>query len=342
MSVRRHAARLATVGVMLGGLVAAGASPALADGDRVETRSADSFTADGSPRGVAVEVRKRTDGCVLLRTAVGLRLDGVRPDQVQVQVNAGGQWVPVGVSGGGGAVNTAPTSPADPRLCKGKSITVRYRVAFLAGAPGGRLTVVGEATNAFGRLLGRDAVASRVVGGEPTASPSPSRKPSPTPTPSASAVATEPSGAADTTSPVAAALDPAAGSPVAAADESSGGSPIMWFGIALVLVGIALIVLLVRRNRTDKVDDHAAGYPEVPLPRNPGGTTYRSGTPAGQVYGQQPTPPTPGVYGAAPTPRPTGNVYGGPAAGQPGPQPGGEPPTAAGGDATSVMPRLPG
>ncbi|MFC4148214.1 hypothetical protein ACFO0M_18330 [Micromonospora mangrovi] len=345
MSVRRRVARLATVSVLLGGLVVVGASPALADGDRVEVRAAGSFTAGGAPGGVAVEVRKRTDGCVLLRTALGLRLDGVRPDQVQVQVNVAGQWFPVGVSGGGGTVNSARTSPANPALCKGKSITVRYRVAFVAGAPGGRLTVVGEATNAVGRVLGRNAVASRVVGAEKTASasPTPSRKPSPTPTPtpSASAVATEPPSAADTASAVAAVLDPATGSSVAAANDTSGGSPIMWFGIALVLVGVALIVLLVRRNRTDKVDDHAAGYPEVPLPRNPGGTTYRSATPAtpaDQVYGQQPPQPTPGVYGATPAPRPTGNVYGAPGTGQPG----GEPPAPAGGDATTVMPRLPG
>lgn len=117
----------------------------------------------------------------------------------------------------------------------------------------------------------------------------------------------------------------------------------MWFGIALVLVGIALIVLLVRRNRADKVDGPGAAHPEVPLPRNPGGTTYRSAAPAGgQVYGQQPpaapggygatpaAPAAPGGYGAAPAARPTGNVYGS--------QPAGEPPAP---DATAVMPRLP-
>ncbi|GAA4569802.1 hypothetical protein GCM10023176_27140 [Micromonospora coerulea] len=329
MSVRRHAVRLATIGAMLGGLVTVGAVPAFAEGDRVEVRSADKFTVGDSPETVAVEVRKRTDGCVLLRTGLGLRLDGVRADQVQVQVNAGGQWWPVGVSGGGGAVATARTAPANPTLCKGKSITVRYRVAFLAGAPGGRLTVVGEATNAVGRVLGRGADASRVVGGT---APSPTRKPSPTPTPTPSAVATEAPGAADTASAVAAALDPAAEQ--SATDTSSGGSAIMYFGIGLVLVGIALIVLLVRRNRAEQGDPRSAGYPEVPLPRNPGGTTY--GTPTPQVYGQ---PPVPGGYGGAPAARPTGNVYGGPAGGPP---PGGEPPAPAGGDATTVMPRLPG
>jgi hypothetical protein len=264
---------------MLGGLVVGAASPALAAGDRVEVRSASRFTAGGSAGTVAVEVRKRTEGCVLLRTALGLRLDGLRADQVRVQVASGGRWVPVPVSGGGGAVATAQTSPANAALCKGKGITVRYRVAFLAGVTGGRLDVAGEASAANGRVLGRSAAAARVVGAERTASPSPtpSRKPSPTPTPSA--VATTPADAG-TTSPVAAALDPAAGA--AADDSSSGGSPIMWFGIALVLVGIALIVLLVRRSRAEKADGQPdAGHPPVPLPR--GSTTNRSGAPAGQV-----------------------------------------------------------
>ncbi|SCL19734.1 hypothetical protein GA0070624_1827 [Micromonospora rhizosphaerae] len=330
MSVRRHAARLAMVGAMLGGLVAVGASPALADDDRVEVHAASSFTAGGSPGTVAIEVRKRTDGCVLLRTGLGLRLDGLQANQVQAQVNAGGRWWPVGVSGDSGTVSTAYTSPANPTLCKGKGITVRYRIAFLAGAPDGRLTVVGEAVTARGRLLGRAADTSRVVGGAKAPSPTPTKKPSPTP----SAVVTEPASA--DASAVGAAL-PATGQ--RAAEESSGGSPIMFFGIALVLVGIALIVLLVRNNRADKVDDSAAGYPEVPLASNPGGTTYRSGTPT--LYGQQPpTPgvygstPTPGVYGGTPTSGPTGNVYGGPA--------GGEPPAPAGGGDTTVMPRLPG
>ena len=95
------------------------------------------------------------------------------------------------------------------------------------------------------------------------------------------------------------------------------------------------------------------GFPAVPQPRNPGPTTYRSGvrcrarlrrpparctgnsssplrparctegssppTPAGQVYGQQPSAPArpgglygaPGTYPAVtPTPRPAGGVYG--------------------------------
>lgn len=308
MAVRRHAVRLATIGALLGGLVALGGSPALAD-DQVRVRSAGSFTAGGSAEGVTVEVRRRTDGCVLLRTALGLRLAGVRADQARVQVSYNGQWFPVPLGGGGGSVASTTTSPPNPRLCKGKSITVRYRVSFTAAAPSGRLTVTAEATNAMGQVLGRGSAASRVVGGRASASPTPSKKPSPTP----SAVPTEE--AAEDVTPVAALANPA-GNTSNAAEESSGfGSVVMFFGIAMVAVGILLIVLLFRRSRADK--EQVDAVPPVPLPGNPGGTTYRSGQgPAaagvrpGHVYGQQP-PTTGAVYGGPPAPRPTGGVYGG-------------------------------
>lgn len=283
MSAGRHAARWAMVGALLGGLIAVPASPASARDDRVGLRSAKSFTAGGPPGTVAVEVRKRTDGCVQLRTAVGLRLEGLRADQVRVQVASGGRWVPVQVSGDGGAVATAAVAPVDRPLCKGKGVTVRYRVSFLAGAVGGRLELAGEASAANGDVLGRAGGSARLVGA-PTPSPSPSRKPSPTP----SASETTPAEATDT-SPVAAAVAPA----TAAADDSSfGGSMIMWFGIGLVLVGAALIVLLLRRNRADRSGGGVdAGLPPVPLPRST--TTYRSGTPG----------PAPTVYGGATPPR---------------------------------------
>ncbi|MEW2441908.1 hypothetical protein [Micromonospora marina] len=330
MSVRRQAARWAMVGALLGGLIAVPAAPASARDDQVGLRSANNFTAGGPPGTVAVEVRKRTDGCVQLRTAVGLRMEGLRADQVRVQVASGGRWVPVQVSGDGGAVATATVAPVDRPLCKGKGVTVRYRVSFLAGTVGGRLELAGEASAANGKVLGRAGGSARLVGAPRTPSPSPSRKPSPTPSASET-TAVE----ATDTSPVAAAVAPA----TAAADDSSfGGSMIMWFGIGLVLVGAALIVLLLRRNRADRTGGGPdAGPPPVPLPRST--TTYRSGTPG----------PAPTVYGGATPPRPAGNVYGAPAPAPASPAPAGTdatsvlppPPPPAGGDATSVLPRLP-
>ncbi|MEU5942657.1 hypothetical protein ABZ807_26590 [Micromonospora sp. NPDC047548] len=361
MSVRRHMARLMTVGALLGGLVAVGAAPAYADEDRVGVRAASSFNAGGSPGGVSMEVRKRTEGCVLLRSGLGLRLDGLAPDQVKVEVNYGGRWFPVPVSGGGGSVVTDRTSPAKPTLCKGKSITVRYRVAFLAGAPAGRLEVIGEATTAVGGLIGRGADTSRVGGrAAASASPTPSRKPTPSATETQAAVTDEP------TQAVLAA--PTTGQATAAAEKSSGGSMIMWFGIAMVAVGAGLIALLVRNNRKDRGHaDERTAYPGAPVPRNPGPTTYRSDggapgatpTPTGQVYGQQAAPARPGgLYGGAgayptvsPAPRPAGGMYGAPTSAPPASNrpasappatPPGPPPVGHGGDATTFAPRLPG
>ncbi|WP_030490834.1 hypothetical protein [Micromonospora chokoriensis] len=350
MTARRRVARLVAVCGLAGGLVMLGASPALADDDSVRVGAASSFAAGGSAQGVNVAVRKRSDGCVLLRTVLGFRLEGLEPDQVKVEVNAGGRWVPVAVSGGAGNVATAQTSPSKPTLCKGKGITVRYRVAFAAGAPGGRLAVTGAGISADGQVLGQASDAARVTGGRVTPSPTPSRSTTPTPTPTPTEVAT-----------VDEAVNPAApggvsGAPAttaAAAESSGGGSPIMFFGIVLVAVGLLLIVLLFRRSRQDrKPSDDEPGT----LPGNPGGTTYRAGggLPAepgrpGQVYGQQPPAP---AWGAVPSPRPaTGGVYGArpdnpgsvPEATQP--MPGrplpGDPP-ADGGGHTVFIPRLPG
>ncbi|NLU79433.1 hypothetical protein HCA58_13775 [Micromonospora sp. HNM0581] len=335
MSVRRHTARLVAVCVFLVALVVLGGAPAHADEDRVRVRSAGSFTAGRSAEGVTVEVRKRTDGCARVRTVLGLSLPDVRVDQVAVQANVGGRWEPVGIAGQAGLVTTAPVAPDRDEICRGKSVTMRYRVAFAADAPGGRLVVTGEASTAQGAVLGRAAASSRVDGGRTPATPSAS--PTPTPSPSEE-VAEEP--AVEATPTVALAAE-TTDSLAQTEGGSSGGSPVMYFGVAMVAAGALLIGLLIHRSRRDRrrpVD----GF-EMPPPRAQGGTTYRSGggqgaavTPApagapapphgpggrptttpGQSYGSGtgPTygtsrPGTPRVYGGTPAPRPTGGVYG--------------------------------
>ncbi|WCN82443.1 hypothetical protein [Micromonospora sp. LH3U1] len=359
MTVRRRAARLATVCGLVGGLVMLGASPALADEDSVRVGAASSFAAGGSPQGVNVAVRKRTDGCVLLRTALVLSLDNLQPNQVAVEVNAGGRWFPVALTGGAGRVGTAQTSPAKPTLCKGKGITVRYRVAFAPGAPGGRLVVTGAGVSALGKELGRGSDSAKVTGARVTPSPTltPSKKPTPTPSPTEAATVN------DAVNPAAlGGVSAAPNTTATAAESSGGGSPVMFFGIVLVAIGLLLIVLLFRRSRQDRKpsDERPAT-----LPSNPGGTTYRAGggSPAvsgrpGQVYGQQ--PPAAGWGAAVPSPRPAaGGVYGArpdgpgsvpeaaqPMPGTPGARPGpgklpGDPPTDGDGH-TVFMPRLPG
>lgn len=365
MAVRQHATRLAAVCVMLGGLVTAGASPAAAASDSVRVRAADSFTAGGSAGAVTVEVRRRGEGCVLVRSTLGLRLAGLAANQVTVQFAAGGRWWPVPTGGGGGAVTTQHVSPANPTLCKGKSLTLRYRVALQAGVPAGRMTLVGEVTAARGHLLGRAATAARVVASRrtPSPSPTPTREPSPFPT---TVAPTEPAGVEAEPTLAAVGGQPGAGTPVAAEQGSGGMSWFMLLGVGLVVVGAGLIVLLVRRSRAeaDPADGKHA-QSGVPLPRSPGGTTYRAGAgatttsyagggaPSGGVYGRPAGPPSGSVYGSrpnAPTAPPNastpfspghGTGPGGGTVYPSGPGQSGPPTSSGGGDATRVMPRLP-
>ena len=137
MAVRRHAARLAAVcGCWAAWWRSARRRrwpPRLGPGG-----SAGSFTAGGSA-GAVIHVRKRSDGCVLLRTALGLRLDGLRADQASVQVNVGGRWFPV-PSPGVAAVRPPGHLADEPEALQGQERHGALPGGVRGGAPGGRLT----------------------------------------------------------------------------------------------------------------------------------------------------------------------------------------------------------
>ncbi|MFB6396646.1 hypothetical protein [Polymorphospora lycopeni] len=260
MTVRRGAIRLATVLALVGGLVAVGASPAMADEDRVSVKLPGSFKV-GSPSGVTVTVAKRTEGCVTVRTALAFNLPQLSPDQVEVQVADDGEWRRVITSdGGGGLIVTERTAPEKSRLCERKSVSMRYRVQFLAGAPSGTVNVVAEAYGNPGGVLDRAAGTRRVTGGvSPTpARPSKSPTPSPSASPSPSESAVEPS---EETVPV------AEGSPAAAAPPSGGGggffgvgTMVMTAGVGMVVAGVVLLIFLLRRGRGGDGPGPGGGY----------------------------------------------------------------------------------
>ena len=377
MSVRRGAARLALFGSLLAGLVLAGAAPAAADDDTVRVRAASSFTTGGSANGVSVSVVKRTDGCVGVRAALAIRLAGLAPEQVQLQVARAGQWRSLTVGGlGVGTVGTGRISPETPRLCKDKSTSLRYRLAFLAGAPAGRATIIAEAYTGTGEVIARASDSTRVVAGRGVATPTASATPTPEPTEPVESV--EPV--------IEAPSSPAAAVPVADETDSGGffgpGTLVMLVGLGMVGVGAALIVLLLRRNRTERrapayagpVADHLGpggyptahpqpGYPAAPTAvfpaARPGG--YPQGSPAGHprgVPGGHPEAPTTvfpatgqlrggpgGGSSAAPTtvfPTQQGRPPGGPAPEHPRGGPAGRPGGPDdGGDATRLLPRVP-
>lgn len=335
MAVWRSTARLAAVCVGAGTLLALGVSPALAAEDTVRVSAARKFKAGDSAEEVAVEVRKRTEGCVQLQAALTLYLDGLRTDQVRARVNAGDGWLPVELAAGRGGVATAATSPENPQLCKGKRVKLRYEVAFAADTADGQLTVVGEAVSTDGQVIGRDSDSAKVTGGSPAATPTPTAAVVPT------VAATEAATAAASTA-VDARTDPGDDADSAApAGSSSGGSVFLYAGLAMVAVGVVLIVLLVRRFREDRSvpadGAHSAGFGysgpgQPPVPGRPA-TPGLYGSPAAQR-------PNPGLYGTHPDGVPP--VSGGPGSPPVPPVPGQRGPAGpAADDRTRFIPRLP-
>ncbi|GAA3753896.1 hypothetical protein GCM10022225_43330 [Plantactinospora mayteni] len=304
MSVRRGATWLGTVCVLVGTTVSLAAAPAVAEDESVRVRVPKSISAGGSPGSVTVNVSMDDGDCVNVRTALGVHLPGLTADRVEMQVDVDGDWRRVSVSdAANGLVVGERTAPEKPELCEKKSVSSRYRVILAEGVPGGRVTLVAEAYAAGGRLLGRDSDSARVTGRTGDAADSSERIPELV-TPSATAQATEVPGAEAT-------QDGAVALPTkpAAADSSGGslglGGLVMVVGVVMVGIGIALMVLLIRRSRAE--GGRAAGAPSA------------GADPTARIVllGAEPTTriaPTPRIAptGADPTARitPVGTVFG--------------------------------
>ena len=324
MQVRGGVARLAAVVGMSAGLLVASAAPVMADDDRVRVSVSSSITAGSSPGSVAVTVTRRKDDCVDVRVGLSIRLPRLEPDQVRVAISTDGDWRPVAVSGGGdGVVVSAPVEPSKSRLCERKSVSLRFRLTFLTGAPGGRATVGATAFDEEGDTLGRESDTTRVVStaiGSPTRTPTSTATPPPVESPGTEPPASQPAVAA---------------APSKEADGGGGffgvGIVVMLLGVAMVGIGIALLVVLLRRRDRDKVQD------------GPGEDGWGGHGMAGGS-GPYPPPPGPGHPASPGTVYPTssGAIY---SSTQPGPHPSppgpNYPPPAGGGEATAIMPRLP-
>lgn len=355
MSVRRGLTWLATVGALVGVLVPLAAAPAAAAREPVRVNAPGGFSAGGSPATVTVRVSRsrRDDGCVRVRTVLGLRLAGLSPEFVEVSAETADGWRPVAVSAGeAGLVVAERTAPKKPVLCPDKSTTGRYRVRLLAGAPAGRVTVIGEAYAANGGLLGRGSDSARITGrtGQPTPTERESEPVAPTeePEPTEEAVppSTEPATVAE---------------PSRAAGDADGGlgigTVVMVLGVVLVAMGAALLVLLIRRGRVERTElaggeSTGAGgagpttvLPTSPVPRRaPVPRTYASGAATGHAAGDRTmilpaggsTPPVPSPPPGRPGSPPPSGPPSSPLPGVVRPDRPTSPP-----DATMILPRRP-
>ncbi|MFI6762262.1 hypothetical protein ACIBF5_24305 [Micromonospora sp. NPDC050417] len=186
MAVRRFIGRLgAVLACVTGvGLVATGTPAGAAPGFDTRLELPGQFTAGGAPVTVAAVVSTTDRGdCRKVRWSMVLRVDGFRLDQVRVdRVEETGSF-PVRVQAEGNVARLTDTDLDPGQLCRDRTVTAQYRIAFPAEAAGGRVTVTAEAFDARSRLLASGS-ATRTVAGDRGA-PTPSRtRSSPTPTPS--------------------------------------------------------------------------------------------------------------------------------------------------------------
>jgi hypothetical protein len=263
MGVRLIAARLATVLALLAGLLALVAAPASAADDTVVIKLPSTFRAGGSAGSVVVAVTKRTHGCVSVRTALGIRLPDLSPDQVIVQVLHDGRWRQLDVSDGrDGLLMTDRTAADRDSLCQRKSLTARYRLTFLEDAPSGLANLVAEAYTADGDLIDRATGARRVVGGRSPSATRAAETPTPSPTDQAGQAAQSPQ-----------VVPAASGKPGGGTGLFSMGTAVLLVGLAMVGVGIALLGFLVWRARADRAEAAWAPRfgPQPPPPPPAGG-----------------------------------------------------------------------
>jgi hypothetical protein len=245
IAVRIRSAALLTSTLVAAAIVALPA-PARAVVEGIEvtiTELPDEFEAGDDPRTVEVvaSTDRRPDGprCRKVRWSLVLQVTGADLDQVRVDRVEEDGSVPLRVQTEGDTARLTDVRLDPGRLCPGRTVTARYRVAFDDDTPTGEVSLQAQAFGADDRLLQSASGASRVTGEEP--------EPSETPSEEATAAA-EPSEEA--------AAPPAAGTgePELFAAAGAGGTPSLLgpglvIGAVLVFLGVGLLLRIRMRNR---------------------------------------------------------------------------------------------
>ncbi|GAB1691270.1 hypothetical protein [Krasilnikovia sp. M28-CT-15] len=224
-------------------------------GAEVRITEAPQTLAPGDDAGTvtAVVTTDRGGRCRKVRWSAVLRAEGLRLDQVRVQrVEDDGDF-PVQVQTAGDAARLTDVQFDPGELCRGKTVTARYRVAADEDAPQGRVTLEVQAFDVGVRPLGAAVTTAAVQGGaDPEPSESDEAEPSPSPDESDEPGAGAAGG--DTAEPPGRA--PGATAPAAdnAAASASDGSPSLLgpgliVGALLVFAGVGLLLRLRTRNR---------------------------------------------------------------------------------------------
>ncbi len=215
------------------------------------TEVPDEFRAGADARTVEVVASTANRGaCRKVRWSMVLTVDGVDLDQVRVARVEQDDSFPLRVRADGDTARLTDVRLDPGSLCRNRTVTARYRVAFDDDAPAGRVTFQAQAFDAATRLLQEATAISRVVGagdddGDDEASPSPSPSPSEPAAEESPAATEEPSDEA-----AAPPADDVAARPAAGPGGAPGLlGPGLIIGAALVFAGVGLLLRIRMRNR---------------------------------------------------------------------------------------------
>ncbi|RZU48633.1 hypothetical protein EV385_0350 [Krasilnikovia cinnamomea] len=212
----------------------------------------------------AVVTTDRGGRCRKVRWSAVLRAEGPSLDQVRVQrIEDDGDFA-VQVQAAGDAARLTDVQFDPGELCRGKTVTARYRIAVDEDAPQGRITLEVQAFEGGVRALGAAVTTATVQGEGAQPEPSESEEAEPSPSPDES---DDTGGAAvgDTTEP--SGRNPGAAAPAAdnAASSSDGSSgllgPGLIVGALLVFAGVGLLLRLRTRNRAARHPMPTSFYP---------------------------------------------------------------------------------
>jgi hypothetical protein len=248
IAMRRLAGRVTTALA----LVAASliwSAPAMADVPGFEVNIGESpatFTVEKNARSLTAVVSTDRGGrCRKVRWALVVRTEGVGLDQLRIGRVENDQSFDVQARVEGDAAVVVDTQLDPGELCRGRTVTGRWDIAF-TGPDDGSVTFEARAADDTGRVLSSATATSRVV--SPVADrPSPEPSESPSPSPEAEEEPSEEAAAGNTppdrkNSSGSTALEPAAGTP-------SVLGPGLIVGALLVFLGVGLLLRIRTRNR---------------------------------------------------------------------------------------------
>ncbi len=220
-----------TAAVVVGSLMVLGAGVLAAPGTAMAARGFDvqitelpgAFTAGQTPSNVTV-VASTDQGrrCQKVRWSMVVRVDGVTLDKVRVNRVEETRSVPLSVQTQGDTARLTDATLDSGELCRGRTVTARYQIAFTEGAADGRVTLQAQALGRNQQLLQQASATLDVLADGASASPSPSESDDPSAAPSA-------------------APRPSTGAVAAVPSSSSAGSTSL-LGVGLIVGGILIFL----------------------------------------------------------------------------------------------------